>query len=79
MALQITKEGLIWTLDRKNTLFKKTYKMNRKDKDMTVNKLVRDTPLPLNEQRINKIDKVIPKLKDSELNHAGTIIKVRVT
>ena len=46
---------------------------------MRVYKLVTDTPRPLNEQRINMINKVIPKLKDNELNHAGTMIKVRVT
>ena len=46
---------------------------------MTVYKLVTDTPRPLNEQRINKMNKVIPKLKDNEFDHAGTMIKVRAT
>ena len=50
--------------------------MNRKDKDMTLYKLVTDTLRSLNEQRINKINKVIPKLKDNEPNHAGTMIKI---
>ena len=53
--------------------------MNRKDKDMTEYTIVTDIPRSLNEQRISKINKVIPKLKDDELNHAGTMIKVRVT
>ena len=41
--------------------------------------LVMDIPQSLNEQRISKMNKVIPKLKDNELNHAGTMIKARVT
>ena len=53
--------------------------MNRKDKNMTECTLVTDIPRSLNEQRISKMSKVIPKLKDNELNHAGTMIKVRVT
>ena len=46
---------------------------------MTVGKRVTDTPRSLNEQRIRKMNKVISKLKDSELYHVGTMIKVRVT
>ena len=53
--------------------------MTRKDKNMTRYSLVTDIPLSLNEQRISKMNKVIPKLKYSELNHAGTMIKVHNT
>ena len=53
--------------------------MNRKDKDMTEYTLVTDIPRSLNEQRISKMNKVILKLKDNKLNHASTMIKVRVT
>ena len=52
--------------------------MNRKDKNMTEYQLVADIPRSLNEQRISKMNKVTPKLKYNELNHAGTMIKVRV-
>ena len=53
--------------------------MNRKDKNMIEYQLVTDIPRSLNEQRISKMNKVIPKLKYNKLNHAGTMIKVRVT
>ena len=53
--------------------------MTRKDKNMTEYSLVMDIPQSLNEQRISKMNKVIPKSKYNELNHAGTMIKVRVT
>ena len=53
--------------------------MTRKDKDMTRYSLVTDIPWSLNEQRISKMNKVIPKLKYNEFNHAGTMIKVRFT
>ena len=46
---------------------------------MTRYTLVADILRSLNEQRISKMNKVIPKLKDYELNHAGTMIKVRFT
>ena len=67
------------TFDRKNTPFKKHTKMNRKDKNLTEYTLVTDIPRSLNEQRISKMNKVIPKLKDNVLDHPGTMIKVRVT
>ena len=53
--------------------------MKRKDKNMTEYPLVTDIPRLLSEQRISKMNKVIPKLKYNELNHAGTMIKVRIT
>ena len=53
--------------------------MNRDDKNLTVYKRVTDILRSLNEQTIKKINKVIPKLKDKELNHAGTMIKVQAT
>ena len=46
---------------------------------MTEYSLVTDIPRSLDEKRISKINKVIPKLKYNELNHVGTMIKVRVT
>ena len=52
--------------------------MTRKDENLTEYSLVTDIPLSLNEQRISKMNKVIPKLKYNELNHAGTMIKVGV-
>ena len=51
--------------------------MNRDDKNLTVYNRVTDIPRSLNEQTIKKINKVIPKSKDKELNHAGTMIKVQ--
>ena len=53
--------------------------MNRDDENLTVYTRVTDIPRSLNEQTIKKINKVIPKLKDKELNHAGTVIKVQAT
>ena len=53
--------------------------MNRDDKNLTVYKRVTGIPRSLNEQTIKKINKVIPKLKDKELNHVGTMIKVQAT
>ena len=49
------------------------------DKHMTWYTLVTEIPWSLNEQRISKMKKVIPKLKVYELNHAGTMIDVPVT
>ena len=46
---------------------------------MTRYSLVTDIPWSLNEQRISVMKKVIPKLKDYELNHAGTMTEVLFT
>ena len=53
--------------------------MNSDDKILAVYKKVTDILRSLNEQTIKKINKVIPKLKDKELNHADTVIKVQAT
>ena len=53
--------------------------MNRDDNTLTVYKRITDIPRSLDEQTINKMNKVNLKLKDKELNHAGTMIKVQAT
>ena len=53
--------------------------MSRNDKHLTIYKIITDIPRSLNKQTINKMNKVNPKLKDKELNHAGTMIEVQAT